>query len=232
MNMKYSVSSSLVLWAFLVLIPALHLKLQFNAALSLSALPLCVIAAAFYKQRKRWLVWLFLPAFVPVLILVPALIGQRVMGTGPFLALAALTVAHLMLCLGGMAIETSSDDAPSRSLLIHTILHGFILIVLMGAIHFHQPTREIVARSYPGYEQQATTLISLAIFLTWVILVGRHLALRLGRSLLQPKVWQIEWMRFEADSTDLDRARAALGSSLMVGALCLGILVVVLLYGG
>jgi hypothetical protein len=232
MNFKYTVSSALVLWAFLVLIPALHVRAPFTLGLALGGIPLAIIGLAVFKRRNGWLVWLFLPAFIPVLITVPELIGPRVMGSGPFLALAALTVAHLMLCLGGMRIELGSDDDASRSLLIHTILHAFILIVLMGSIHFHQPTRELIARSYPGFEQPATTLIALAIFLTWVILVGRHLVLRLGRSLLQPNQWRVEWLRFEADSTDIDRARAALGASLLVGALCLGILVIVLLFGG
>lgn len=233
------VVSGLVLWGFLVLVPAVHLGLLVRLPSTHQALalaPLVVLACAAVLRSRSLAVVLFPAAHLPLLLLVPALVGPRIYGLGAFLALAAATVAFLFAALSdgnpparGGAVTSLRPSV--RALALPTVALGVVGAVAVAAVHFHQPFRALLARSYPGYEDRAATFIGLFMFACWVVALVRHVVWRVGRPLLQRQGLLVQWYRFEAEALDRGRARASLGWALFVGALSGATLTAVLVMG-
>lgn len=234
-------AAGLVLWSFLLLVPALHLGLASGLPLAhrlLALLPLAVLTISAARASRVGSLLLFPTSMLPLLVLQPDLVGPRVYGLTAFLALLGATAAYLAAALaptvarGRTAFDEprvqQSADRGARLITGQTITLGVVGSVVALTLHFYRPFIEAVAVTYGGDGARATILISLVLFLAWAVAVLRHAIGNLGRALVDETHRLTEWYRFEAEATDIDRVRAGFGWSLGIGLGSIGLLFVAL----
>ena len=241
----FVMASGAILWAFAVLMPATHLGLLPTWSTTtqvLAGAPLLVLLLGAVLGTPALSLLGFITSLLPILLVVPELTGPRVYGASAFLALAAATVAHILIALmqpTDSDRRDSEDSSPRKPaprdrawlLTAHTGLFAAVFIVIAGALHFYRPVRELAARAYEGYAERALTALGLVWFVAWTLLVIRHLSGKLGQAVGQPHHLLSEWYRFEIQATNHSRIRSSLGWSLLIGAISAGALAFLVLFG-
>ena len=237
--------SGTILWAFLLLLPAVHLGLlrAHTGWLHLALLhgPLLVLLTSAMRGSALGNVFLFPCSMLPILIAWPELSGPRIYGPAAAAAVGAATLVHLYVSLRGPIARVSLDSAPvsssprversGRLLVIQVVAHTLAGLALGYTIYFHRPIQRLIADSYPGYERLATSFIGLALFAVWAATAVVPISRVLGAALLDRDVVLTEWYRFQAEATSADRAKTSLLLALLTGAASAGALVLVLLLG-
>lgn len=239
-------AAGIVLWAFVLPVPAMHLNLVPSMPLLhvLGALaPIAVLGFGVQWQNAVAVVVAFPVSLLPLLMLYPELTGPRVYGPGAFVATAVATIAYLRVVWApprdarrdasahgeGAASEV---DRRARLLTVHTIAIGVLGGAIACAVHFYRPVREAIASGYPGYEQRATTFVGLLMFAVWLLGIVRPVVTRLGGVLIEPSKLTLSWYRYEATATDVFRNRTALAQAVVIGAIATMMLIAVLSLGG
>lgn len=235
-----------VLWVFLLAMPAVHLQLLGRAtSLRLALLfgPLLVLAAGAVSGSRTTTIVAFPCSMLPLLATWPQIAGPRIYGLGAFCALIAATVTFLWVVLSEDLARPAPETRPLgdgtepvlnaehgvRALLLQTIAHGVVAAAIFYVVLFHRPVRALIAAAYSGYEGRATAFIGLLMFVCWVVALVRHLALRLGGSLMDRRKADAERFRFEAEALDGERITASLLWTVLIGLISGGALAIVLL---
>lgn len=234
-------AAGLVLWSFLLLVPALHLGLPSRIPLAhglLAVLPLLVLAVSAARASRLGSILLFPTSMLPMLALQPDLVGPRIYGLTAFLALLGATAAYLAAALaptvdyGRTAFDEprvqQSADRGARIITGQTVALGVVGTVVALTLYFYRPFIESVAVTYGDHGARATILISLVFFLAWAAAVLRHAIGNLGRTLVNETHRLTEWYRFEAEATDINRVRTGFGWSLGIGLGSMGLLFIAL----
>jgi len=233
-------ASGVVLWAFVLLVPMLHLGLLprlGGGELLVTVLPVVVLGLGAWLRHRLVTVVVFPLTLLPLLLAYPELTGPRVYGLGAFLALAGATVAHIYVAQapprspdheGRRQSAAQPADRVARVLTTHTVLLAIIGLSVACAIHFHRPLQELISASYVGYEGRATTFISLFFFAVWAIFIVRRVTRELAGVIGDRATVAAQWWRFEAEATNAARARSTLGWALLVGGVALSALIIVL----
>ncbi len=235
-----------LLWAFVLLVPAVHLSLIARMSvidvLAMVA-PLCVLWLGVQTNNKVVLLLAFPISLLPLLLMYPVLTGPRVYGLGAFLATAGATVAYLS-SVTGVAADITADTTPlggdhtdratdhkARLLTLHTAAIGLVGAVTLCALHFQRPVRAAFESNYPGYAGRATAFVGLLFFVLWIGLGVRRLVSRVGAPMMDEKRLLADWFRLEGDLTNEHRSRTALTWALLIGIMS-GILLTLAALGG
>ncbi len=232
-----------VLWAFVIVVPAMHLglgRLLSTGELLVAAAPLGVLAFGAWGARALVTVVVFPLSLLPLLLVYPELTGPRGYGLGAVLARAGAPVAHQQVAQApprpdrhagrGRGQQAQPAVRSTRLIAVHTAALALIGLIVSCTIVFHRPIQEVIARSHPGAERRATTFIGLVFFVFWVAVVVRRAVEELRVvALADQSTISTQWWRFEANATNEFRSRTALTWALVVGGCALLFLIFVLM---
>ncbi|MFT5429515.1 MAG: putative membrane protein [Myxococcota bacterium] len=224
-------ASGAVLWAFVILIPAIHLGVVRRFALTdfiLAAIPLAALASGALLRKTVISVLVFPVATLPLLLRFEEMTGPRVYGPGAFIALAAATVAHILVTLVPEHIVTGrgsrSGTTEARLLGTHTLAFTIVGLVPLLALHFDRAIGARLAAAYPDYEQRAAVLLTLLWLAIWLFIIRRFLIGEVTGVALNRTARLSGWYRFKTEAT----ATARMLGGLFWAALLAGLAAILL----
>lgn len=222
-----SLATGLMLWLFVLLIPALHLELSWSPAfILLSMVPILILCGAWILNSRDAYVAAFIPSLLPPLLLHPELAGPRIYGVGALTAVTLATVLHIVVSWRNHT-ATNIAGSPNkklewhgaRLLNTHAVLFFLLFVGMAYLAYFHQPFRETLSRNYGDNYSLATVVIGSVTFTAWLVAASSSLIANFGKWVVSPQARTAEWFRFEVDCTEVTRVRLSLSWSLLVGGL-------------